>query len=82
MEDLTYISAAIGIAIAVACAWYCHRLALEKRRNALLWTVLGLVLTVVAVPVLFMLPAASSGSELELLGPGLSETPAESDDTK
>lgn len=54
---LTYVSVTIGIVIAVACAWYCRRLALEKRRNALLWTVLGFVLTVVAVPVLFLLPA-------------------------
>ena len=58
---LTYVSATIGIVIAVACAWYCRRLALEKRRNVPLWTVLGFVLTVVAVPVLFLLPAANRG---------------------
>ncbi len=62
MADLTYISASIGVAIAVLCAWYCRRLAHEKRRSAALWTVLGLVLTVVAVPVLVLLPAIPSGA--------------------
>ena len=59
---LTYISVAVALAIAVACAWYCHRLALEKARNVVLWTILGLVLTVVAVPVLVLLPPLSDGS--------------------
>ena len=67
--QLTAISATIGVAIALACAWYCHRLALEKGRRVLLWTVLGLVLTVIAVPVLVLLPevpvatAESSGPD-------------------
>ncbi len=82
MGDLTYISAAVGIAIAVACAWYCRRLALEKGRNAVLWVLLGFVLTVVAVPVLILLPATSSGSELEPVGPEPPETPAETGDTE
>jgi hypothetical protein len=79
---LTYVSVTIGIVIAVACAWYCRRLALEKRRNVLLWTILGFVLTVVAVPVLVLLPATSSGSEFEPVGPEPPETPAGTDDTK
>jgi hypothetical protein len=53
--DLTIASATIGIAIALACAWYCRRLALHKGRNVLAWTVLGFVLTVIAVPVLVLL---------------------------
>lgn len=60
--DLSYISVAIGLAIAVACAWYCHRLARAKGRGVLRWTVLGFVLTVVAVPVLVLLPAVPNGS--------------------
>jgi len=55
---LTYISATIAIGIAILCAWYCRRLALEKGRRVLPWIVLGLILTVVAVPVLVLLPAA------------------------
>lgn len=62
---LTYISVAIGLAIAVACAWYCRRLAGEKGRNVLVWTVLGFVLTVVAAPVLVLLPAAQASSTQE-----------------
>jgi len=56
---LTYISVAIGVAIALWCAWYCRRLAAEKGYNVLLWTVLGLVLTVLAAPVLVLLPDAA-----------------------
>lgn len=58
--NLTIVSATIGITIAVACAWYCRRLAVEKRRGVLLWTLLGFVLTIVAVPVLVLLPSAPS----------------------
>ena len=61
--QLTVISATIGVAIALACAWYCRRLALEKGRRVLLWTLLGLVLTVIAVPVLVLLPEASPAKE-------------------
>lgn len=61
---LTYISVTIGVAIAVWCAWYCRRLAAEKCRSVVLWTLLGFVLTVVAVPVLVLLPAArEAGAE-------------------
>lgn len=55
---LTVVSVAVGVAIALACAWYCRRLALGKGRSTLLWTALGVVLTVVAVPVLILLPSA------------------------
>ena len=58
--ELTIISATIGIAIALACAWYCRQLASEKGRNVLLWTLLGLLLTVIAVPVLVLLPSGHS----------------------
>jgi hypothetical protein len=57
--DLSYISVAIGLAIAVACAWYCRRLAHEKGRGVKRWTVAGLALTVLAVPVLVLLPPVS-----------------------
>jgi ABC-type microcin C transport system permease subunit YejE len=57
---LTIISATIGIAIALACAWYCRRLALEKGRNVVVWTLLGLFLTILAAPVLVLLPSAHS----------------------
>ncbi len=60
---LTYISVAIGVAIAVWCAWYCRRLAAEKGYNVLLWTILGLVLTVVAVPVLVLLQAGAEEAD-------------------
>ncbi len=66
--QLTVISATIGVAIALACAWYCRRLALEKGRRVLLWTVLGLVLTVIAVPVLVLLPEPA-GATVESSGP-------------
>lgn len=55
---LSYVSATIGVVIAVACAWYCRRLAARKGRSVPFWTVAGLVLTVVAVPVLYLAPAA------------------------
>jgi len=55
---LSYISVTLGILIAVTCAWYCRRLAADKRRSVPLWTLLGFVLTVVAVPVLVLLPEA------------------------
>lgn len=57
----TFISVTIGVAIALWCAWYCRRLAVEKGRNVLLWTLLGLVLTVVVVPVLVALPSPAGG---------------------
>lgn len=57
----TFISVTIGVAIALWCAWYCRHLAVEKGRNVLLWTLLGLVLTVVAVPVLVVLPPPAGG---------------------
>jgi hypothetical protein len=60
---LTYISVTIGVAIAAWCAWYCRRLAAEKGRNVVLWTILGLVLTVVAVPVLVLLPLTPDGDD-------------------
>ena len=66
--QLTVISATIGVAIALACAWYCRRLALEKGRRVLLWTLLGLVLTVIAVPVLVLLPETAAAT-VESSGP-------------
>ena len=57
----TFISVTIGVAIALWCAWYCRHLAVEKGRNVLLWTLLGLVLTVVVVPVLVVLPRPAGG---------------------
>ena len=69
MHYLTYISVTIGLAIALACAWYCRRLATEKGRGVVRWTLLGFVLTVVAVPVLVLLPSVSGGS-VEKLGAG------------
>jgi hypothetical protein len=62
--ELTIISATIGVAIALACAWYSRRLALEKGRRVLLWTLLGLVLTVVAVPVLVLLPVTPAAARV------------------
>jgi hypothetical protein len=56
--ELTAISVTIGVVIALACACYCRRLALEKGHNVVLWTLLGLVLTVIALPVLVLLPPA------------------------
>ena len=53
----------IAIVIAVACALYCRRLAVEKGRNVLLWTVLGFAVTVIAVPVLVLLPEARSAAD-------------------
>jgi ABC-type proline/glycine betaine transport system permease subunit len=67
--QLTIISATIAVAIAVVCAWYCRRLALEKGRNVLLWTVLGFALTVIAVPVLVLLLPVSSESERQSPSP-------------
>lgn len=66
--QLTVVSVTIAVLIAIACAWYCRRLAREKRRSAPLWTLLGLVLTIIAVPVLVLLPevpepAARSGTD-------------------
>jgi hypothetical protein len=61
--NLTYISVTIGVAIAVWCAWYCRHLAAAKGRNVLVWSVLGFVLTVVAVPVLVLLPLAPDERE-------------------
>jgi ABC-type proline/glycine betaine transport system permease subunit len=66
--DLSYISVVIGLAIAVACAWYCRRLAREKGRGVTRWTVAGCVLTVVAVPVLVLLPPVS-GSPVDTPAP-------------
>ena len=60
--DLSSVSVAIGLAIALACAWYCRRLATEKGRGVTRWTLAGLALTIVAVPVLVLLPAVSDGS--------------------
>ena len=62
--QLTVISATIGVAIALACAWYCRRLALEKGRRVLLWALLGLVLTVIAVPVLVLLPVTPAAARV------------------
>ena len=63
--ELTVISATIGVAIALACAYYCRSLAVEKGRNVVLWTLLGLVLTVIAVPVLVLLPVVGRGADGE-----------------
>ncbi len=71
---LSPVSVAIGVAIAVACALYSRRLAVEKGRNALLWSVLGFVLTVVAVPVLVLLPSAAEARGSATDGGGAGDT--------
>jgi len=55
---VSWFSVTIGLVIAVLCAWYCRRLAATKGLNVPLWTVLGFVFTVLAVPVLVLLPLA------------------------
>ena len=57
MSTLTTVSLLLGIAIALWCGWYCRRVAGEKGRRRLLWSILGVALNVVAVPVLLALPA-------------------------
>ena len=52
MSTLTTVSLLLGIAIAAWCGWYCRRLAGEKGRPLLFWTVTGVLLNVVAVPML------------------------------
>lgn len=58
MSTLTTTSLVLGIAIALWCGWYCRRVAREKGRPVALWTVAGVLLNVVAVPVLLALPPA------------------------
>jgi hypothetical protein len=68
VSTLTTTSLVLGIAIALWCGWYCRRVAREKGRPVALWTVAGVLLNVVAVPVLLALPAAvdpPAGSEEE-----------------
>jgi hypothetical protein len=78
--ELTIISATIGIAIALACAWYCRRVALEKGRNAVLWAVLGFALTVIAVPVLVLLPVTATAATAHApAAEGGESTPADPD---
>ncbi len=58
MSSLSGFSLVLGLAIALWCGWYCRHLAPEKGRRRSLWTVLGVVLNVVAVPLLLALPPA------------------------
>ena len=63
MSTLTTVSLLLGIAIAAWCGWYCRRLAGEKGRRAIVLDDPGVLLNVVAVPVLLALRAKRDAVE-------------------
>jgi len=46
----------IGIALAIAIAAVCYRIAESKGRRGVLWAVLGFIFPVIALVVIFILP--------------------------